>query len=97
MHIDRVNATRRGLILAGSAQALLGLNPSIAFGQSTSPALSPGQEETLNQTIKEFNFARASEFSKVFNQLFSTKIALSLAIVDAKAQNTLDEVPSNCS
>jgi hypothetical protein len=83
--------TRRSFILAGSAQALIGLQASGAFGQTkqATPDLTPHQIETLDRIIEGFQFRRAVDLFTVFRRLLDTRIDVSLAIIEEEAKTVV--------
>jgi hypothetical protein len=95
MNIGEESATRRNFTLAGSAQALFAFKPSVALGQS--PPAKPGEQtkdnhEALDRIIEQFTFTSAKDFTRVFQQLWSEKVMLTLAKVADAVEETLTEI-----
>jgi hypothetical protein len=85
--------TRRNFILAGSAQAVLALQSSVAFGQDkNSSDLSLPSTEALDRVIDRTEFSRANQLSAIFGRLFETKLDITLATTAEDARNTLFEL-----
>jgi hypothetical protein len=87
--------TRRNFILAGSAQAVLALQSSVAFGQDKNRTdLSLPPTEALDRLLDRLEFIRANQLSAVFQRLFETKLEITLATIAEDARNILLELAS---